>query len=181
MPVLKTRADNQQGAIMLMALMILMLVGVLGATLIEIGLMENKSSHYDWEAQQALQAADGGVEWGMERIYSELQQPANLDIETLPALLTCGNAEMCLAGNDGTGWVRIGAVVKKNSMINELGFCTYEYTSTGSFRGARKVLTVQIIYYYTGGYLYQDMDGKLSVMPRHYLDRGRIKNYVSSI
>lgn len=43
--VLIRKDDHPKGAIMFMAIMILLLVGVLGVTIVEIGLMENKSSH----------------------------------------------------------------------------------------------------------------------------------------
>lgn len=177
---IKTGADCQQGGIMLMALMILLLLAVLGTAIIEIGLMESKSSHYAREEQQAQQAADAGVEWGMEKIYLELQQPSNLSSETLPVSLSCGNAVISLAGPDETGQATIGEVVSKTGSGNEGGQCTYEYSSTGFFRGARKRVTVQIIYYFAGGYQYQDGDGQLSFVPRHYYSRGQIIYYAPS-
>jgi Tfp pilus assembly protein PilX len=179
--VLERKSDHQKGATMFMAIVIMLLVGVLGVTIVEIGLMENKSSHYDWEEQQAQQAADAGVEWGRERIYLELQQPNNLILPTLPARLLCGNAEMLLAGDDETCKANIGEVVGKPGPINAADACTYEFTSTGSFRGARKVVTVQIVYSFTGGYQFQELDGQLSFMPRQYITRGRIINYTPSI
>jgi Tfp pilus assembly protein PilX len=176
---MKTGADCQQGGIMLMALMILLLLAVLGTAIIEIGLMESKSSHYAREEQQAQQAADAGVEWGMEKIYLELQQPSNLSAETLPVSLSCGNAVISLAGPDETGQAIIGEVSKIGSG-NEGGQCTYEYSSTGLFRGGRKRVTVQIIYYFAGGYQYQDGDGQLSFVPRQYYSRGQIIYYAPS-
>jgi Tfp pilus assembly protein PilX len=179
--VLEERGDRQKGGIMLMAIMILLLVGVLGVAIVEIGLMENKSGHYDWEEQQAQQAVDAGIEWGMEKIYLELQQPTNLSLTNLPARLLCGDAEMLLAGDDETCRVSIGEVVGIPGPINDSGSCTYEFTSTGSFRGARKMLTVQIIYSFTGGYQIQEVDGQWAFMPRQYINRGKIIKYGPSI
>ena len=163
-----------------MALMILLLLAVLGAAIIEIGLMESKSSHYAREEQQAQQAADAGVEWGMEKIYLELQQPSNLSTETLPVSLSCGNAVISLASNEETCQAIIGEVVSKTGSGNEVGQCTYEFSSTGLFRSARKGVTVQIIYYFVGGYQFQDGDGQLSFIPRQYYNRGQIINYSPS-
>jgi Tfp pilus assembly protein PilX len=169
--------NGDQGAVLLVAVVILMLLSVLGTTMIEIGMMEFRSSHNDFEAQQAQQAADAGIEWGMENICLELEQPANLIRETLPTLLSCGNTGVALASNGELCGARIGNVVEKVNQLGEPNWCSYEFTSTGTFRSARKAVTVQVIYYYTGGYQYENIEGSLSFIPRQYLNRGRIIAY----
>jgi len=181
MPIPKVGSVYEQGSIMLMVLMMFLLVSFLGIATIEVGMMEYKSSHYDFETGQALQAVDAGVDWGLEKIYSELTLPANLMVEKLPSPLICSNQIMYLNVDEKTCEVSIGKVINKNNQSIPVGSCTYEFTSTGIFEGARKKVTVQATYYFTGGYQYTNPDGNISFIPREYLNRGEIISYQTAI
>lgn len=166
---------------MLTVLIMFILVSLLGVSALELGLMEVKSCHYDNEAGQAQQAADAGVDWGLEQIYAELILPANLIITSLPSRLICSNQTMYLNVGDKNCEVRIGEVINITSLSGAAGTCTYEFTSTGIFEGACKKLTVQATYYFAGGYTFTDIDGNVSFMPREYQNRGEIIYYQTSI
>jgi len=179
MPIQKLKYER--GSIMIMVLIMFLLVSFLSVAAVELGLMEFKSSHYDFQAGQAQQAADAGVDWGLEEIYTELTRPANLELPSLPSLLTCSRQTMYLDVGKKTSEVSIGEVMNKNSQSTAAGSCTYEFTSTGIFEGAYRKVTVQAAYDFTGGYQYTNSDGKISFMPREYLNRGKIIFYQTSI
>lgn len=181
MPIQKLEYGHEHGSIMLMVLFMFLLVSFLGVATVELGMMEVKSSHYDFEAGQAQQAVDAGVEWGLENIYAELTLPANLIIACLPSPLICSNQVMYLNVDDKTCDVSIGEVINKTTQSNATGSCTYEFTSAGMFDGACKKVTVQATYYFTGGYEYTNIDGNILFMPREYQNRGEIIYYQASI
>lgn len=171
----------ERGSIMLMVLFLFLLVSFLGVSAVELGVMEVKSSHYDFAAGQAQQAVDAGVDWGLERIYAELNLPVNLITATLPSQLNCSNQVMGLNVADKTCAVSIGEVTNITNQSNDPGSCTYEFTSSGIFESACKRVTVKATYYFTGGYEYLNTDGSISFMPREYQNRGDIIYYQASI
>lgn len=173
MPILKTSAKSERGSIIIMTLMIFLIISVLGTTIVELGIMEYKTSRYELESQQARQAADAGVDWSVERIYSELSQPDNLIIEKLPTQLNCSNGTTTLAVGEESCAITIGNVkrVDPETMGDS---CTYEFISAAIFEGARRAVQVRVIYNYSGGYDFPDSEGNLSFMPRTYLNRGKI-------
>ncbi len=179
MPIQKL--NYERGSIMIMVLIMFLLVSILSIATIELGIMEFKSSHYDFQAGQAQQAADAGVDWGLEKIYAELTLPANLVVPSLPSPLTCSRQTMYFDVGEKTSEVSIGEVMNKTSQSAAAGSCTYEFTSTGIFEGACRKVTVQAAYDFTGGYQYTNSDGKISFIPREYLNRGKIIYYQTSI
>jgi hypothetical protein len=181
MPTPKFGYGMERGSILLMVLMMFFLVSFLSVATIELGLMEFKSSHYDFQAGQAQQAVDAGVDWGLEKIYAELTLPANLMAPSLPSRLACSSQIIYLDVGGKTCEVRIGEVMNISNQSTAPDSCTYEFTSTGIFEGAYRKVTVQAIYYFNGGY--QDMDsyGNILFMPREYLNRGKIISYQNAI
>jgi len=177
----KSAAQSECGSIMIMALMIFLIISVLGTTIVEVGIMEYRSSHYEFEAQQSRQAADAGVDWGLELVYGELNQVDNLNIENLPSRLNCGNAEMNLAVDDDSCEVAIGEVVKVNELGTQPNACTYQFTSMAMFGGARRAVKVQVTYQFSGGYAFVSPEGNASFAAREYLDRGKIISYEPSL
>lgn len=172
----KLRLDCDKGGIMLLTLMILLITSLLGLVIIEVGTMEAKSSRYNIELQQAQQAADAGVEWVMENIYSELTTFNNLYAVNLPVSLMCGNKNMIFAENSGRCTVTVGTIVKIDNPSADSSSCTYEFTSTGKFGRANKPITVRSTYKFSGGY-YSFVEDREVFLPRQYIDRGRIILY----
>jgi Tfp pilus assembly protein PilX len=179
--MLGQRYNCEFGGIMIIVLMTFLLVSILAAGIIGMGVMEFRSSHFDFQSQQAQQAADAGVDWGLENIYTELTLPANLIAESLPSSLNCGNQSMYLNVGDKTCEVSIGNVINRTNPLTEEGSYTYEFTSAGTFEGAHKLVTVQAIYHFSGGYQYTDSNGTISFLSRKYLNRGRIISYQTTI
>jgi hypothetical protein len=175
------KLNCELGSIMIMVLLMFLLVSFLAAAVIGIGVMEFKSSHYDFQAQQAQQGADAGVDWCLENIYTELTLPANLTAESLPTRLNCSNQSMYLNVGDKTCTVSIGNIINKTNPQNAQGLCTYEFTASGTYEGAFKQVTVQATYYFTGGYQYTNSSGTTSFLPREYLDRGKIVSYQTAM
>ncbi len=175
------RYDRERGSIMLMALMMLLLVSCLGYAIIELGLIEYKSSHYDYQAAQAQQAADAGVDWGLESIYVELTLPANLTTPALPAQMSCGNQTIGLETGTKTCEIAVGDIINKSVQAGPPGSYTCEFTITATFEGACRQVAVQAVYYFNGGYQYIDADGNPAFMPREYLNRGKIAYYQTLI
>lgn len=173
----KLNYDQQRGSIMLAVVMIFLLVSFLGFAVIELGLMEYKSSCYDYQAVQAQQSVDAGVDWGLENIYAELVLPDNLIVPTLPVNLTCGSRTIWLNAGESLCEINIGDIVSRSVQTGLPGSCTYEYTVTAMYEGACRKATVQSVYYFNGGYQYIDSEGSLSFMPREYLNGGQISCY----
>lgn len=169
--------DQQRGSILLTVVMIFLLVSFLGFAVIELGLMEYKSSRYDYHAIQAQQSVDAGVDWGLENICAELVLPENLSAPTLPVHLACGNRTIWLNAGDSLCEINIGDIVNQSVQTGSPGSCTYEYTVTAMYEGACRKATVQSVYYFNGGYQYIDPEGSLSFMPRAYLNGGQISWY----
>lgn len=167
---------SEHGSIMVITLLMFLLLGVWGGSIVEIGIMEYKSCSYEIEAQQSRLTADGGIDWGMERIYSELIQPENLGIDVLPAQLSCGDAEMNLIVDSEEARVSIGLVQKVSELGNEPNACTYEFTSTAFYKGAQRAVKVQVKYSFSGGYESIN-EGNPYFIPRTYLNHGKIINY----
>jgi len=179
MPTPKLEYSVERGSIMLMVLMMFFLVSILSVATIELGLMEFKSSHFGFQAGQAQQAVDAGVDWGLEKIYEELTMPANLIAPSLPASLTCSSQIIYLNAGDKTCEVSIGEVINRSNQPT--GSCTYEFTASGLFEGACRKVTVQATYYFNGGYQYINSDGNISFMPREFVNRGKIISYQTTI
>ncbi|MEA4923978.1 MAG: PilX N-terminal domain-containing pilus assembly protein [Syntrophomonadaceae bacterium] len=171
------RHDRERGSIMLMALLLLLLVSCLGYAVIELGLIEYKSSRYDYQAAQAQQAVDAGVDWGLESIYTELTLPANLTAPALPAELSCGNQTIGLETGAKTCEIAVENIINKSVQTGPAGSCTCEFTITATFEGACRQVAVQAVYYFNGGYQYINADGDPAFMPREYLNRGKIVYY----
>lgn len=180
----KTRClSSQQGSAILMTLMVLLVLSVLGMGIVGIAGMEFKISHYDYETQQAQQAADAGVDWGMENLYQILSQAEYLTMETLPNTLQLDNNETSFNSGADTCNVRIENVAKITQTNSQPGTntCTYEFKSTGQFRGVSKAVTVQVVYTFMDGYSYNDPnDGTPHFMARSDFQRGKIKSYIKS-
>lgn len=181
MTVFKSEFSYNRGSIMLVVLMLFLLVSFLGIATLEIGLMEFKSSHYAAEMQQAQQAVDAGIDWGLENIYAELTLPANLIAESLPSPLLFGNQTTYLDVDGKTCEASIGEVIKLTEQRDDISLCTYNFTSTGLFGGACQKATIEVTYYFTGGYQYANSDGSISFMPRQYLNRGEVNYYQKTI
>jgi|GEM_PF-967864 len=182
MPAKVRCLSSQQGSAILMTLMVLLVLSVLGMGIVGVAGMEFKTSHYDYETQQAQQAADAGVDWGMENIYQVLKQAEYLSMEQLPANLSDepqwdNRSETSFNTGADTCAVSIGDVIKKPQSSPPhpgTNTCTYEFSSTGTFRGVSKSVTVVVVYTFMGGYNDPD-DGNL--VARSDFQRGKIKSY----
>lgn len=141
---------SERGGIMIMVLFIFLIISVLGTTIISCPIMEYKSSSYAGKEQQAQQAADGGVDWGMEKIYAELNENINLQTECLPLSLTCGHAGMILPINEGNAEVVVGRIDKVDEGGAEPNYCVYEFTSSALYEGAQRAVTVKILFIFRG-------------------------------
>lgn len=181
MSMVQSEIISGRGSIMIAVLMVFLLVSFLGIATLEIGMMESKSSHYAAETQQAQQAVDAGVDWGLENIYAELTLPENLTAEDLPSTLLCGNQTINLDVDGKVCEASIGEVVKLTGQAEETGLCTYRFTSTGLFNHACQRATVEATYYFSGGYSSFNTDGEAVFIPRQYLNRGEISCYQNGI
>ncbi len=171
----KTLMQRDQGSIFIVTLMVFFMVSILSVTLLNIGLMEYKSSQFEKRLLQAQQGADAGIEWGMEAVYAELNQSSNLNADELPAVLNCGDAQLMIGEQGCTAY--IGPVVKVRDSDGEPKQCCYELVVTADFNGAKRGLKVEVVYSYSGGDEMIGPDGSLVFLPRSYLDRGRITTY----
>lgn len=171
----KTLMQRDQGSIFIVTLMAFFMVSILSVSLLNIGLMEYKSSQFEKKLLQAQQGADAGIDWGMELAYAELNQSPNLSADELPAVLTCGDTQLVI-GEQGC-FASIGPVLKVSESNGEPGQCAYEFIVSSDFIGARRAVKVEVTYSYSGGYETISPDGILVFQPRLYLDRGRISNY----
>jgi Tfp pilus assembly protein PilX len=164
---------------MLMTLMILMVIGLLGAAIIELGMMELKISNYEFRAKQAQHAADAGVDWGAERIY--LQLVSRQDETELPMLIDLQpDMNPQRIGQDLSD-SRAPNFVIRDWRANRVSSVTsnpvvYRLISTGNFGNAYKKITVELSYKYNGGIIDPITD---NFMERDYSGcRGGISSYV---
>ncbi|MEQ8201985.1 MAG: pilus assembly PilX N-terminal domain-containing protein [Syntrophomonadaceae bacterium] len=171
----KIYMEAESGSIMIVTLIIFMIIGVLALSLLNTGIMEFRSSRYDGNLQQAQQGADGGVEWGLESIYMELNQPENLVVYELPDHLACGNNGLDI-GFQGCQ-ASIGEVVKIGEAGTEPDQVVYSFTVFADYNGAHRGVEAEVTYGFSGGYEIIGEDGEQEFVPRVYLDRGRISSY----
>jgi len=154
MPTQKDKLSSEQGSLMLMTLMILMVISLLGANIIEVGSMELKISHYDFKAQQAQQAADAGVDWAAERVYLQLvnrqdnpDSPVSIDFvpDMNPQRLGPDLRDPRASNFVISGWQasRVSSATSNPAV--------YKLTSTGNISNARKTIAVELSYRYEGG------------------------------
>lgn len=167
---------NETGGLLLVALMFLLVITLLAITITDVAWMDFKCSQNDFTGQQAQQAADGGIELAEEKIFQELNQLENLQAETLPQILSCGNLLVSIPSQTEPITVAIGGITY-NAVLSDSGSCSYEFTSRGEFRNASKVISVVVSYHFIGGYSHTEADGTVSFVPREYLDRGQIISY----
>ncbi|MDD4775917.1 MAG: hypothetical protein PHG75_05365 [Syntrophomonas sp.] len=167
--------DGDEGGILIATLMVYIIVSIMAVSLLNSGLMEYKSSQFEKRAQQAQQGADAAIEWGMESVYAELNQPFNLICEELPVQLTCGDAGLVI-GQQGCQ-AAVGSVTKVGETVGELGQCSYEFIASATFDGARRQVKVEVGLSFSGGYETVDQEGNRVFLPRVYKDRGRVITY----
>jgi Tfp pilus assembly protein PilX len=145
----KTTA-SERGYAMLMALMVLLVISVLGTTIIGVGEMEFKTSHYDYEAQQAQWAADAGVEWAEEKIYLTLRAcPTVTDVRNLSNPLTLDHSTdpVALRSIPGQTLTPGFKVINWNSpMSMTSNQCIFLLDCTGIYGQAQKTVRVGITY-----------------------------------
>lgn len=171
---IKKLLGSEKGSIMVVALLVFMITSILALSLLNTGIMESRSSRFAGSLLQAQQGADAAVEWGLESIYMELNQPENLEIYELPLRLECGNHTLDI-GSQGCQ-AAIGDVIKIGEVGTEPNQCVYGFTASADFNGTHREVQVEATYGFSGGYEIIGENGNPEFMPRSYLDRGHISS-----
>jgi len=114
------------------------------------------------------------VEWGLESIYLELNQPENLEIYDLPLRLECGNHTLDI-GPQGCR-AAIGDVTKIGESGTDPNQCVYGFIVSADFNGTHREVQVEAAYGFSGGFEIIREDGTREFVPRSYLDRGHISS-----
>ena len=152
MPKLRLDKNAESGHTMLIALMTFMIISLLGTIIVEVGNMEYKSSYYDYELQQAQQAADAGIDWATESIYLQLVTAQNdtdlppacdLQPDSQPQKIGPEIAASRAANFEISNWhaVRISEA-RSNPAV-------YEFIAIGHFGNAHRTIAVEGAYWYT--------------------------------
>ena len=161
---------SERGSVILMTMMVFLILSILAAAIVSAAGMEGKISHYAYRSEQAQQAADAGVEWARAEIYSRLEEQK--DQESLPD----DPLDYATTMEIGTEADKARIAFSEASLIKQSSQdCTYGFTSTGSFQGAKKAVTVQIRYSFT-----ENRNTAGEFLSRTYRDRGRIMVYNSN-
>lgn len=172
--IIRKHLGSENGSIMVVILLVFMITSILAISLLNTGMMESKSSRFTGNLLQAQQGADAAVEWGLESIFMELNQPENLEIYELPLQLGCGNHTLDI-GHQGCR-AAIGEVTKIGEAGMEPNQCVYGFTASAEFQGSHREVKVEVTYGFSGGYEIIVEDGNSEFMPRSYLDRGKISS-----
>lgn len=159
--------NNEQGNVMILALLVFMALSVLTTAVVSLAVMENRMSRYSLIDEQAWQAADAGAVWAQERIFNELTRQRN--IEQLPNLMLLPE-DVQVSTDLPIATASIGTVEKVAQSSDE---CIYRFTSTGNYQGMNKAIQVEVRYVFAGGY--NNEQGVF--IPRTYRDRGKICSY----
>lgn len=142
---------NEDGSLMLMALVLMLLGTIWGMAAIELASMEKKVSYYLVQSQQAQEAADAGAEWAIEEIWHR-GLPADFAAELLIAegitaqieVLEKGEEFDCLPfAAEGSG-----EKAEDESPENVKKQCCYCFTSSGVYKKAKKKIKVKVLYSY---------------------------------
>jgi len=144
---------NEDGALMLMALMVMLLCTIWGIATIELASIEKKLSFYLFQSQQAQQAADGGVEWAIEEIWhrglpAEFEEEVTISDGIKAQIKVTEKAEefdcslVDLESNNDKPQ-------EDELQENEKKKCRYCLTSTAVYNQAKKKLKVKLLYTYT--------------------------------
>lgn len=158
--------NDDSGALLVMALMILVILAILGTAVLGVTSMEVRVSRDYYNQKQALEAADAGVEWAIEKIYTEVLQGENF------VLVDPDSDPDCVKGIQSEDIN--GQSVEWN--INMLGFendtsgdppsnqFLYTFESTGTYNNeVSKTITVKVAYPYnyevTGKWVDEDNRG----------------------
>jgi len=172
--IIRKRLSSEKGSIMVFILLVFMITSILAMSLLNTGIMESKSSRFANNLLQAQQGVDAAVEWGLESIFMELNQPENLEIYKLPLQLGCGNHSLSI-GPQGCQ-AAIGNVTQIAEADTEPNQCVYGFTAFAEFQGSRRDVQVEATYCFSGGYEIVGEDGNPEFVPRSYLDRGQISS-----
>ncbi len=133
---------DENGNLILMTLIIFLVLSILGTTVISIAGMENKISRYALNAQQAQQAADAGAEWAIEQIWNQ-GMPESFQEELLIGDMINSRVEVTNRQNEvideGDG-----------TPLSVKSKCRYQFMVHSEYRGAKKELAVELVYFYSG-------------------------------
>lgn len=161
MPIKKVKNSTEEGNLMLMTLMVLLVLSVLGTTVLRVAGMENKVSRYGVQLLQAQQAADAGVDWAIEEIWKQglpeifaeqvvweddISSQIIVSERVVEALTDSGSEND--SGN-GNGYNGKQGNDNGNKNQAEAFECSYQFTSAGVCRGTTKEVAAEVVYTYT--------------------------------
>lgn len=126
--------NNEQGFVIIMALMILMILIVLGTAVLGVASMENKVSRNVYLQQQAQEAADAGLEWAIEKLYADIPPGIPGDMEQNQI--------------QGTGSEMITWKVQCTELPAQENSYRYRLISTGTFQGVTKTVEATVAFAY---------------------------------
>ncbi len=140
--------NNKDGALMLIALVVMLFFSIWMLSCIDLANTEKKLSCYMYQSQQAQEAADGGVEWAIEEIWrrglpSEFEEEVTLTDDIRARIkVTEKIVEPGLHPIDSEG-------KNDESSENEMIECRYCLKSTAVFRQSKRTLQAGILYRYS--------------------------------
>lgn len=132
--------SDQNGNLMLMALIVFLVLSILGTAIVSVASLENKISHYALNAQQAQQAADAGAEWAIEQLWQQ----------GLPETYAGQLAIDDLIKTDINVTEREVSVIGPGNGLPEKNECRYRFIVQSDYHSAKKKLEVEIVYSYSG-------------------------------
>jgi len=170
-------SPRDTGSLTIAALVIMVGLCLIGATVMNIALMEARCSQNDYRMEQARQSVEAGIDLVAENIYMELNRPDNLVAEQLPDELDCSNTEAAIHVGENISMASTGFISKKDEVNGNPGFCIYQVPIHGEYLNANQKAIVELVFNFEGGYQIPDGDGPSQVVPRVYLDRGQVLSY----
>ena len=147
----KIQVHDEKGSILLMALMVFLVLTVMGTVAMNMASIEYKISNYIYEEQQARQTADAGVDWAVEKVYTDCLQSLSDNSEpSFPSGISWSSP----SGNGlkAVEWSVEFPVNSAQILTTSTGY-SCQFISTGRFAGVSQSIEVTVIYAYNDYFL----------------------------
>ncbi len=160
---------QQNGYIVVFALLVLLIVSTIGAALLQTAFLEMKQSEYAFRWEEAMHSCQAGIEGTLEFIHERLSSQAG--IEKLPQQACDPGGPYMFSPRSTCSYViePDGAVLRSASDGN----CTYSFVCTGWSSDALCRIKVTCEYCFDEVYE-DDGSGQKRFVKRVFKDRGRV-------
>lgn len=164
--------NNQEGYVLVFVMIIFIIIAVICSAALNTAYLERKQSQYDFDLKQAQQAAEAGIAWTQEAIYTSLVDRSRE--EELPPTAVAAMGPVPLGPNGSASYAieEPGATLEKV----EDSSCIYKFICLGKGMRSQYRTVIKCEYNYINCYE-MDRFGKRVFSGRKFEDRGRVVGF----